>query len=587
VALELKYHPACLAALYNKERLHLNRQRNKESTELATRKEAYPTAFSELVTYIIETNNSSSEAVIFRLADLISPYKERLEQLGVPSPDVNATRLKEQLLSHVPQLEAHRPGRDVLLAFRNDAGSILTESATYSEAVHLAKAAAVLRREMLGHKSKFDFTLSDDCLEKAIPPSLLEFVCMIEHGADIKSQLKCGASKSDLALAQLLQYNCSDKYKEGVKVHRHSKDRETPFAVYVGLSVFAKTRKRKLVDMLFENGISISYDRVLQISAQLGEAVITQYFEDGVVCPPSLRKGLFTTSALDNIDHNPTATTATTSFHGTSVSIFQHPNFDNAGEERSSLKVQGESKVKKVPELPEAFTNVAPAYIATKPTPPTTPVLVLPAPESFKIQLKQEFTWLEVVDLTEKVDNNISVTWSAHHATQKRGQPFKVSITSLLPLLRDEAHSIATIKHVLEKIKETVRFLNPGQTPVVAADQPLYSLAKQIQWQWPEYGEDKVVMMFGGLHIEMAALKSIGSLLQDSGWTSPLVEAGVASSGTAESYLSASSVTRTRQAHQITACCLYKQRKAAYNSYSRDASQSSQGVLDFEEWCKK
>ena len=162
VALEFKYHPACLAAL--------NTQRNEESTELAVTKEAYPTAFSELVTYIIETNNSSSEAVVFRLADLISLYKERLEQLGVPSPDVNATRLKEQLLSHVPQLEAHRPGRDVLLAFRNDASSILAESTKYSEAVHLAKAAAVVRREMLGHKSKFDFTLSDSCFDKAIPP---------------------------------------------------------------------------------------------------------------------------------------------------------------------------------------------------------------------------------------------------------------------------------------------------------------------------------------------------------------------------------------------------------------------------------
>ena len=96
-----------------------------------------------------------------------------------------------------------------------------------------------------------------------------------------------------------------------------------------------------------------------------------------------------------------------------------------------------------------------------------------------------------------------------------------------------------------------------------------------------------VIMMFGGLHIEMAALKSVGSLLQDSGWTSALVEAGIASSGTAESYLSASSVTRTRQAHQITACCLYKLRKSAYASYSRDASQSSEDVLSFEEWCKK
>ena len=127
--------------------------------------------------------------------------------------------------------------------------------------------------------------------------------------------------------------------------------------MYVGLSIFQK-QGRKLINMLFENGISILYDRVLQISTQVGETVITQYFRNGVVCPPSLRKGLLTTSALDNIDHNPTATTATSSFHGISVSIFQHPNFDNAGEECSSLNVQGESKVKKVPELPEAFTNV-------------------------------------------------------------------------------------------------------------------------------------------------------------------------------------------------------------------------------------
>jgi len=61
--------------------------------------------------------------------------------------------------------------------------------------------------------------------------------------------------------------------------------------------------------MLHEHGVSISYDRVLEISAQLGDATVSKYVEDGV----------FTTAAMDNIDHNPTATTATTSFHGTST----------------------------------------------------------------------------------------------------------------------------------------------------------------------------------------------------------------------------------------------------------------------------
>ena len=79
--------------------------------------------------------------------------------------------------------------------------------------------------------------------------------------------------------------------------------------------------------------------------------------------------------------------------------------------------------------------------------------------------------------------------------------------------LRDQAHSVAPIRHVMDMIKEVVEILNPGQTPVVAADQPIYAVAKQIQWHWPDqYSEEKLVMMFGGLHIE------IGTLLRDSGW---------------------------------------------------------------------
>ena len=75
--------------------------------------------------------------------------------------------------------------------------------------------------------------------------------------------------------------------------------------------------------MLLENGLRVSHDRVLEISAKLGEAVVCQYVNDGVVCPPAQRMKLFTTSAVDNIDPNPSSTTAKTSFHGTSISIFQ------------------------------------------------------------------------------------------------------------------------------------------------------------------------------------------------------------------------------------------------------------------------
>ena len=135
-------------------------------------------------------------------------------------------------------------------------------------------------------------------------------------------------------------------------------------------------------------------------------------------------------------------------------------------------------------------------------------------------------------------------------------------------------------------MKEIVSFLNPGQIPVIAADQPIYATAKQIQWHWPDnYGEDNFVIMLGGLHIEMTAFRSLGTLLADSGWTGALVESGIASSGTAESFLSASSVTRTRQMHQVTACCLFKLLLDAYNEQSVEAGDEDQ--LDMNDWCEK
>ena len=188
------YHPTCLIGLYNRERAYLTSIEDEYKLDKSLREEIYPLAFSELLAYITETRRSDGPTD-FRLAVLVNLFKQRLEQLGL--------------------------------------GAII-----------LARAAKVLRRHMLDHKSTFDGTFQEGCIQDAIPPTLLQFVGMIEHGADIKSQLRFGASKSDLTMAQLLQYNCYARYKERAATHRHSRERETPFPLYMGMAVFAKTRKR-------------------------------------------------------------------------------------------------------------------------------------------------------------------------------------------------------------------------------------------------------------------------------------------------------------------------------------------------------
>ena len=85
----------------------------------------------------------------------------------------------------------------------------------------------------------------------------------------------------------------------------------------------------------------------------------------GVVYPHVLRRGLVTTAAMDDIYHDPTSTTATTVFHGTSMSVFQHPTRDDKREERGPLTF-GRGKVKPVPELPTALPLFALLYLQAR-----------------------------------------------------------------------------------------------------------------------------------------------------------------------------------------------------------------------------
>lgn len=85
-----------------------------------------------------------------------------------------------------------------------------------------------------------------------------------------------GRQQASLSLAQLASFNAvntepqqnSKKARQNATA-KHSKDRETPVSMHVGMTVHIQTHKRGLVDSLFTLGLSISYSRVLEISPDL------------------------------------------------------------------------------------------------------------------------------------------------------------------------------------------------------------------------------------------------------------------------------------------------------------------------------
>ena len=52
------------------------------------------------------------------------------------------------------------------------------------------------------------------------------------------------------------------------------------------------------------------------------------------------------------------------------------------------------------------------------------------------------------------------------------------------------------MKHAMILAKDGIAFLNPDQTPVIGADQPLYTILKQLQT-----GRGHIFCADGGLHI--------------------------------------------------------------------------------------
>jgi len=123
---------------------------------------------------------------------------------------------------------------------------------------------------------------------------------------------------------------------------------------------------------------------------------------------------------------------------------------------------------------------------------------------------------------------------------------------AVLPPFNYLAHEVDMMAHSIQIAIKSTSLLNPDQVSVLVGDLPLYSLCKQIQWLQPEkYGEHRIFIMMGGMHIEKAAYTLLGDLLDSSGWTTTLVESKVTTKGRAESMLSASHITRTRYVYQV------------------------------------
>ena len=142
-------------------------------------------------------------------------YKEKLKDLGADAGQVNTTRLKDRILSTLPQISVHSQGRDILLVLDQDVGDAIklaNELDINAEAVDLARAARIVCKDILKHDQSFKGTFGSECQDNSIPQSLKALVTFILKGSNssrqtVHKEQDMYGHQASRSISQLIVYN--------------------------------------------------------------------------------------------------------------------------------------------------------------------------------------------------------------------------------------------------------------------------------------------------------------------------------------------------------------------------------------------
>lgn len=513
------------------------------------------------------------------MAHLASLYDIRLNGMVHGVSKCHTTRLRKDIERLIPDVKAVQQNNSWSIVFDEDLSKAVCQMMNnVSENVNvLHKAAKILRQDFISTKQTFDGSFSS---KDSVPATLRAFMHMLLDGPGI-DQPPPGSDRSKVATAigEQIIYNTVRRRSKNLEcVPRHSRDKETPSALYLAMKLYLQTGSETLIDVMHQRGLCISYDRLHVISTDIANSIISYWETEGIVVPPQAVKGVFTTCGFDNIDYNPSSTTSAMSLHGTCISVQQH--FCSLSQQiQMSTEILNPNEMGKrtIRSLPLQYTTmdldipIATSDIFHIPDLKTN-IHPIPASHIPKHLIEDSYQWLEhVKSLLEKetLDTDDWISWAAYYASTLPHPCNPPAQSHMLPLFTESPTSSTMVWHGMKIIQQITSYLNPGQIPIMVADQPLFTLAKKLQWKFPEsaYGENSLLVMLGPMHTEKMLWSVSGDWLDGSGWTTALTNSGITSSGKAESYIGVHHICRTRYIHQVSVAALSSLLRKAYDVY--------------------
>ena len=235
-------------------------------------------ALVELFTFV--ENGVEDGTYYFKFATLHQMYEERVRSLGFEK-ETKGTQLKEKLLAYFPQAQHQSDGKSKILVFEQGMQQMLKQAMACDyegDAILLAKAAKIVCKDVMGYNGfHFDGNFGHGYQQQSVQSSLITLVSMLLNGTDLKDQ-DVTDSQANFTIAKLILFNF--KKSTSSAKSRHSLGREPPLPLYVGMKIHTETRS---ITHLNDLGVTISYNRVLQLENQLATAVCKDFQNKGAV----------------------------------------------------------------------------------------------------------------------------------------------------------------------------------------------------------------------------------------------------------------------------------------------------------------
>ena len=330
------------------------------------------------IEFLTMTEKTLREGKIATMSELQASFENILGTNNVADPTYNRKALKQLFQNEIPGIEFHRAKRVneservSIKRTRDIAIQLADEQSTERDTKMktLFDAAALLIKAIRKCKNwKFTGSLQN-VTDKNLPMELYSFFRWVIQGPNnsLSAEKKPDeVHKRAMSLPQSTVSMCLTerqiKYKKSKTVRLAA---EMPQPLTVGLAVHQAVRSKELICMLHGFGISVDYNRILRVEAQIESRVLKRMAQnDGLYLPPDMVMGRHVFFAIDNVHFSEDTPDGKRIFHGTAMAMYQRIEPDD---KLPDLNVDTPAQSRSIRELPDSIANLLEC-----PTPPSKP----------------------------------------------------------------------------------------------------------------------------------------------------------------------------------------------------------------------